>query len=71
MNDTQRIAAIGDHRCDLFSKAKLPLRRCQNHNATIRRDPPTIESGCDLLAGQGWKSESKQPIVCHGGCGRS
>jgi hypothetical protein len=70
VNHTQRVAPVTDDRRKLCGNAKPALGRRQNHHAAIRRDAPAIESGCDLLAVDGWKSEGQQSIVGHGGCGR-
>ena len=32
----------------------------QEHDAAVRRQAPTVESGGDLLAGYGWKRERRQ-----------
>ena len=41
----------------------------EEHDATVRRQAPTVESSGDLLAGYGWKRERRGCIVRHGGCG--
>jgi len=57
VNYAQRIARVANNRRNLFGNTKLALGRRQSHHAAIRRDPPPIESGCDLLAVDSWKSK--------------
>jgi hypothetical protein len=70
MDHAHRIAPIANHRRKLGGDAELTFGRGQQNHPTIRRDPSAIESGCDLLAVNGWKSEGQHRIVNHGGCGR-
>jgi hypothetical protein len=69
VNDPQRIAPIGNHRRKLLGDRKPSLGLREQHHPTVGGDPPAVECGCDLLAGNGWKGEGKKRIVGHGGCG--
>src|SRR5215475_8783769 len=65
----QRITWISDHRRKLLGDREPPFGLRENHHPTVRGDPSAIERSCDLLAGNGWKGERKEPIVGHGGYG--
>lgn len=51
----RRIARIMDRSRKPVGQLQAPLCRSQKHDAAIRGDAPTVESGCDLLAPNGWK----------------
>ena len=49
------IARIKDHRGKLVGKLQAAFGCGQQHDATIRSDPTTVECRCDFLACNGWK----------------
>jgi hypothetical protein len=60
----------GDHGSKLGGDAEPSLGLCQQHHATVRSDPATVERRGDFLASDGWKRKRQERIVGHGGCGR-
>jgi len=70
VNNPRRITRIGDRGRKLLGDAHPSRRRREQHHATVRRQPPAIEPGGELLAPDGWKRERRSRIVGHGGCGR-
>jgi hypothetical protein len=70
VNHPRWIAPIGDHGRKLLGDPHLSRRRGEQHHTTVRRQPPAIERGGELLAPDGWKPERQSRIVGHGGCGR-
>ena len=70
VRDPARVAPVGDRGGELDGDAEPPLGFRQQHHATVRGDPATVERGGDLLALDGWKREWQDRIVGHGGCGR-
>jgi hypothetical protein len=69
MLDPLRIAPIRDETRQSLGDPKPVLGLGQEHDATVRRQAPTVESGGDLLAANGWKRKRWKGIVRHGGCG--
>ena len=69
VNDTHRIAPVGNDRRQLLANPKTAFGLGQNHHTAIRSDPPAVERGGDLLAANGWKRKRQKRIVGHGGCG--
>ena len=70
MGNPVGVATVRDQPGEPLGKAEPPLGLGEQHNATIRTDPPAIKGGGDLLARDGWKREWQQDIFSHGGCGR-
>ena len=62
-------APIRDETGEPLGDPEPALGLGQEHDATVRRQAPAIESGGDLLAANGWKRERCGCIVRHGGCG--
>jgi hypothetical protein len=65
MDDTVRVALVGDHPGELVGDAETPLRLSKQHHPAVRGDPPAIEGGADLLARYRWKVERQQGIFVH------
>ena len=63
------IAPIRDEARQPLGDPEPALGLGQEHDAAVGRQAPAIESGGDLLAGNGWKRERRSCIVRHGGCG--
>ncbi len=70
MRDPAGVAAVRDRGGELGGDAEPSLGFRQQHHATVRGDPATVERRGDLLAPNGWKRERQARIVDHGGCGR-
>jgi len=55
VHDASRIAPLGEYAGQLLGHAEAPVRHGEKNDAAIRCQPATVERGCDLLAGNGWK----------------
>ncbi len=64
-----RVTRIVDRSRKPVGQSQTPLGGGQKHNAAIRCDASAIKRSCDLLASDGWKTQRRQRIVGHGGCG--
>ena len=70
MGNPGRVARVGDDGGQLVGNPEAPFSQSEQHHATIRADPPAIESGGHFLAADRWQGERQEAIVEHGGCGR-
>ncbi len=65
MDDSVRIALVGDRPGELVGDAEAPLCLGQQHHPAIRGDPSAVEGGAHLLACNRWQVEGQRDIFIH------